>query len=153
MTDFYPQEEGAVFDTHSYIVPCYPTAAISEMAAVKLVAANTVAGRISVTPSADLGEGVAIALKAASGAGVPSRIPILFHGVAKITLTATAVSGEFVMSALAASATQYTAGGDIGTFLWANLCVGTGASNVMGMLLQTTGGASDEALLLVGKTA
>jgi hypothetical protein len=147
MTDYYPQEEGAVFDAHSYIIPCYPDGAISEMSSVKL--GTTASGRISVIVSAALGDGIGIALKASSGAGAPSRIPIIFYGVAKVTMTAASVSGEFAMNN---TTTTFSAGGDIGTFVFANLAVGGGGSYVMGMLLQTTGGA-DECLMLVGKTA
>lgn len=148
MTDFYPQEEGAIFDAYSYIIPCYPDGAISEMSSVKL--GTTVAGRISVAASAAIGDGVGIALRAASGAGAPTRIPILFQGVAKVTFTPAVAAGEFCMNL--AAPTTFTAGADntstVATMVW-----GGGASYMMGMVLQSTGGAADEALILVGKTS
>ena len=79
MTDYWPQEEGAVFDAGSYILPCYPEGTISELSSVK-PGASTTAGRIDVVVSAAFGDGIGIALKASTGAGAPSRIPILFYG-------------------------------------------------------------------------
>lgn len=148
MTDYWPQEEGAIFDAHSYIIPCYPDGAISEMSSVK--PGTTASGRISVITSAALGDGIGIALRASTGAGVPGRIPVLFYGACKVTFTAAATAmGEFCMNN---TTTTFTAGADLGTFVYANLVAGGGASYVMGMLLQGTD-ASGEGIILVGKTA
>ena len=147
MTDFYPQETGAIFDADSYIVPCYPGDVISEMSAVKF--GTTVAGRISVLPGAAIGDSVGIALREATAAGVPSRIPVLFYGIAKVTFTPTVAMGEFAMNL--AAPTTFTAGMD-NTITVATCAWGGGASYIMGMTLQATGGAADNALLLVGKT-
>ena len=147
-TDYWPQEEGAVFDAGSYILPCYPDGAISEMSSVKL--GTSVVGRISVAVSAAFGDGVGIALRASTGAGVPPRIPIIFYGACKVTFTAHATGmGEFVMNN---TTTTFDAGGDLGCSRFISLVIGTGASYVMGLTLQGTD-ASGEGLILVGKTS
>jgi hypothetical protein len=149
MTDYYPQEEGAIFDANSYILPCRPDDAVSELSSVLL--GTTVAGRISVGPSTDLGDGVGVALKAASGAGAPSRIPVLFYGVVKAACSGAgylAVAGSFAMNSIT---TTYCGLG--GAQAFDDLVVGGGDSYVMGMWLQTAAAAADECLLLVGKTA
>ena len=153
-TDYYPQEEGAVFDSNSYIIPCYPDGAIAEMQSVK--PGTTVAGRISVLASAATGDSIGIALRAATGAGVPSRIPILFRGLAKVTSAAVAgyylKLGSYVMNFV--TGTTYWG---MQTTTWANLKAagGAGASYILGLAVQgiTAGsGSGDEVLILVGKT-
>ena len=151
MTDYWPSEEGAIFDYNSYIVPCYPDAAIVEMGAVKV--GTTVAGRISVTVcGADTGTGIGIALRAATGAGVPPRIPVLFYGIAKVTSCATAnyylMAGSYAFNNGPTNLYQATAGA-----LYTQFAAGGGASYIMGLCLQgVSGGTGDEVLLLVGKT-
>ena len=153
-TDLYPQEEGAIFDANSYIVPAYPDDAISEMGAVQ--DGTTVAGRISVAPGAALGDSFAIALKAATGAGAPTRIPILLFGIAKVALTAThtAVMGAAVMNN---TTTTYTTGASIGSMKLGGSTppLFAGTSHLMGMTLQAGGGPaaarSDEILIIVGR--
>ena len=151
-TDYYPQEEGAIFDANSYIVPCYPDGAISEMSSVKL--GTVVAGRLSVVVSAASGDGVGIALRASSGAGVPSRIPVLFYGIAKVT--SSSIAGYYLMAgsfAMNNATTTYMAH-QANTV--AELVIGAGGSYIMGLVLQgpATGDQSaNEVLLLVGKTA
>ena len=153
-TDYWPQEEGAVFDSNSYIIPCYPDGAISEMGSVKF--GTTVAGRISViTSGAVSGDGFGIALKSSSGAGAPSRIPILFYGIAKVASAAIAnyylIAGSFAMNN---GTTTYMAH-DALAYAALAVAAGTG-SNIMGMVVSgpATGAAAagDEVLLLVGKT-
>jgi hypothetical protein len=151
MTDYYPQEEGAIFDANSYILPCRPDGEITELSSVKM--GTTVAGRISVLVSAAFGDGVGIALKASSGAGVPSRIPIIFYGVVKVTAGqdgTVVTSGTFVMNSIT---TSFAAGDGVGTVAYDNLVVGGGASYIMGLALQTTAAGTDEFLMLVGKTS
>lgn len=149
MADYYPQEEGAVFDEGSYIVPCRPDGAISEMSSVKL--GTTVAGRISVLVSAANGDGVGIALKESTGAGVPTRIPILFYGVVKATDVGLAnywsVMGSFAINSITTTMATLSGAQDFN-----DLVVGGGASYIMGMWLQGAGSAG-EGLLLVGKTS
>lgn len=151
MTDYYPQEEGAVFDANSYIVPCYPDGAISEMSAVKM--GTTASGRISViTVGADTGTGVGIALRASTDAGAPSRIPVLFYGIAKVTDGAIAnyhlIAGSFAMNNGTAAFIAHQA------VAYNVLVVGGASSYIMGMCLQgVSGGTGDEVLILVGKTA
>ena len=148
MTDYYPQEEGAVFDASSYIIPCYPDGAISEMSSVTV--GTTVAGRVSVIVSSALGDGIGIALKEATGAGVPTRIPVLFYGVAKVSDGNRAgylsIAGSFAINSVTTAFMTLSGAQD-----YADLVVGGGSSYIMGMWLQS-GGALGEALLLVGKT-
>ncbi len=149
MADYYPQEEGAVFDANSYIIPAYPDGAISEMSSVKL--GTTASGRINVVVSSALGDGMAIALKAATGAGAPSRIPIIWYGIVKVTggqAGTVVTAGTFVMNSIT---TTYAAGTGLGTVGTAQLKLTGGSSYVMGMALQTTAAGTDEFLLLVGK--
>ena len=144
-TDFWPQEEGAVFDAGSYILPCYPDGAISEMSSVTI--GTSVAGRISVAVSAAVGDGIGIALRAATGAGVPIRIPVIFYGACKVLYTAAvAAMGKFVINA---TTTTFAA---IGATAFNSLVIGTGASYVMGLALQGVD-ASGEGIILVGKTS
>jgi hypothetical protein len=148
MTDYWPQEEGAIFDAESYILPCRPDDTISELSSVKV--GTTVAGRISVTVSAALGDGIAIALKAATSAGVPTRIPCIFYGVCKVTYgqSGTAVTmGSFVMNSI--TTTFLT--NDCGGFTTSDMKVFGGASYVMGMALQACAAGTDEGIILVGK--
>lgn len=153
-TDYWPQEEGAIFDAGSYIVPAYPDGAISEMSSVKF--GTTVAGRISViTSGAVTGDGFAIALRAATGAGAPSRIPILLYGIAKVTSAAIAnyycIVGSFAMNN---GTTTYLCHASIA---YNALVVGGASSYIMGLVISgaATGAATagDEVLLLVGKTS
>ena len=148
MADYYPQEEGAIFDAGSYIVPCYPDGAIDEMSSVKM--GTTVAGRVSVIVSAAIGDGIGIALRASTGAGAPKSIPILFYGIAKVACDGTgheAATGIFAVNSI--TTTYATAD----TNVIGNLVLGGGSSYIMGMWLQTVATKGDEALLLVGKTA
>ena len=152
-TDYWPQEEGCIFDANAYIVPCYPDGAIGELGAVAM--GTTVAGRISVIAvgAAVTGDGVAVALRAATGAGVPTRIPVLFYGAVKLTSTSIngyfLQAGSFVMNnglALYQSTT-----GEVLT----TLRVGGGSSYVLGLCLQGASGAGgdgSECVVLVGKT-
>jgi len=150
MTDMWPQEEGAVFDANSYILPCYPEGTISEMSSVK-PGATTTAGRIDVTASTALGDGIGIALKEATGAGVPERIPVLFYGACKVLYSQTGtavVMGEIVMNSI--TTTYYSGAATVGN-LWADLEAGGGASFIMGIALQACAAGDDEGLILVGK--
>ena len=147
MADYWPQEEGAVFDANSYILPCRPDGSVTELSSVKV--GTTVAGRISVAASTAVGDGIGIALKAATGAGAPERIPVLFYGVTKTTLTQPAgggpAMGEFCMNSITTSMIVDPAA------LWASLVAsGAGSSYIMGMALHGCADG-DEALMLVGK--
>jgi hypothetical protein len=151
MVDYWPQEEGAIFDSNSYIIPCYPDGAISEVNSVKM--GTVVAGRISVAAAAASGDGVGIALRAASGAGAPSRIPVLFYGIVKVTggsiANHYAIAGSFAYNLSTGAAFLGLQATTI-----ANLVMGGGSSYIMGLWLQgISGGSASESLLLVGKTA
>ena len=150
MTDYWPQEPGAVFDASSYILPCYPDGSISEMSSVTV--GTTVAGRLSVIVSSALGDGIGIALKEATAAGVPERIPVLFYGVAKVTYgqAGTAVTmGKFVINSIT---TTFTTATGMETYLGCDqLVLFGGASYIMGMTLQACAAGTDQGLILVGK--
>lgn len=145
-TDWYPSEKGVIFEDAAYIVPCYPDAAILEMSSVKF--GTSVAGRISVAASTALGDGVGIALRAATDTAVPGRIPVLFYGIAKCKQDqggATITEGGFVINSLT---TTVSGTGGVAT---TNLVLFGGASYILGMALQTTTADADEFLVLVGK--
>jgi len=152
-TDVYPQEEGAIFDANSYILPCYPDDTISEVSGVKM--GTTVSGRISVAAGTVLGDSVGIALKAATGTGAPTRIPVLFYGVCKLSIKATETVTSGTMCMNSATPTLFTFAASLGTNNFDTTCAGGGASYIMGMALQGGGGPaaarSDEILVLVGK--
>jgi hypothetical protein len=151
MTDYWPQEEGAIFDANSYILPCYPDDTISELAAVAM--GTTSAGRISVEAADAIGDGVGVALKAATGTGAPTRIPVLFYGVVKLSsvATSTVTTGTFCMNN---TTTTYSFGASMGLDTdITTLVIGGGASYIMGMALQghAYSALGDEILVLVGK--
>jgi hypothetical protein len=151
MTDYYPQEEGAIFDSGAYIIPCRPDDTISEMSSVTV--GTTVAGRISVLASAATGDGIGIALKASTAAGTPSRIPVLFYGICKVTGSAIAnyylVAGSFAMNNLTTTFLAHQ------TIAYNATVAGGGGSHIMGLCLQGPSGpgGAHEVLLLVGKTS
>ena len=148
MTDFWPQSEGAVFDSGSYILPCYPEAAISEMSSIK-INASTTAGRIDVAASTAIGDGLGIALKEATGAGVPERIPVLFYGAVKCTHSGTPASfamGQFIWNSITTTVSVPP------TLIFGSLIVGGGDRYILGMALQSGAATGDEVLVLVGKT-
>jgi len=145
-TDWYPSEEGAIFEDAAFILPCYPDAAITEMSSVK--PGTSAAGRVSVAASTAMGDGIGVALRAATDTAVPERIPVLFYGGIKTTRSngsTNITSGNFVMNSITTTVT------DVGTMAIASLDGFGGASHILGMALQTTTADSDEILVLVGK--
>jgi len=148
-TDWYPSEEGAIFEDAAYILPCRPDGEILEMSSVKL--GTSVSGRISVIASAAMGDGVGIALRASTAANAPERIPVLFYGAVKWTQdngSTNTTSGQFVMNSIT---TTFTVTGAINSLNMENLVLFGGSSYIMGMALQTTTADADEILILVGK--
>jgi hypothetical protein len=148
MVDYWPQEEGAIFDYSSYILPCYPESLILELSSVK-PGATTTAGRIDVTASTTKADGIGIALKAASAGGVPERIPVLFYGAVKLlyddTNSATPMGG-FVYNSITTTICCVEAP------VWADLVAsGAGSSYILGMALQAGTTGDDSQLILVGK--
>ena len=95
MTDYYPDEEGYVDEGYA-IGWFYPDAAINEGASVFLT--GTTAGRIRCRTVAATGEGIGVALRAATGAGAPARIPVAILGVVKMMAASTIAVGDFVGS-------------------------------------------------------
>jgi len=90
--DYWPDEEGSIVD--GLICGfCYADAAIAEGNIVKW--GTSAAGRVAVTPSAAVGDGIGVALKAASGAG--AYVPVAFSGIVKMTTAETLAIGELVI--------------------------------------------------------
>jgi hypothetical protein len=142
MTDYYPDEEGVLVDGISVGWVQLSTTCVA-MDSLKFDTAT--AGNI-VMKHADDYEGVGVAMRAGSSS---DYVPVLFYGVAKMTLAGTCVVGSPVCSA--------TTGGQIlrlnswatNTYFYLlhGLCY-TGTVEVLGKALQggTTG---DEILILV----
>ena len=147
MVDYWPREEGAVFDGGMYILPCRPDSLILELSSVKPGA--TVAGRISVTASTTKADGIGIALKAASAAGIPERIPVCFFGALKLLYDDTASAtpmGGFVYNSITTTVCIVEAP------VWADLVAsGAGSSYILGMALQAGTTGDDNQVVLVGK--
>jgi hypothetical protein len=136
--DYYPDEEGSIVD--GFICGfCYADAACN---ANEIVTWGTSAsGRVAVTPSAAVGDGIVVALKAAAGAG--SIIPVAFSGIVKLTALETLAIGEFVTSA-----------SSVGVFserVSASITMNNGTHCLLGCTMQA--GADDdgdELLILLG---
>ena len=91
--DWYPDEEGSIVD--GLICGfCYADGAIAEGNIVKW--GTTAAGRVAVIVSAAVGDGIGVALKAASGAGV--MVPVAFSGIVKMLVNETLVIGDLVLN-------------------------------------------------------
>jgi len=114
-TDNWPQEESAVFDAASRIIPMYPEAAITEGYFV-CPGATTTAGRLQVTNvAADaIGDGCWVALHTATGAGAPERISVLIQGPWKAKMNNGSIgiaAGCYVMNSGATGIVSLTLAG------------------------------------------
>lgn len=142
-TDFWPDEEGLIvqgldigFFTASGIV--------TEGKPVKL--GTGAAGLIKCQNGAAVGDAFGIALKSAS---TGAMVPVAITGVIKVLVDgntpSSIVTGDFLMnSALVVIDPTITS---------ATLKVFEGSSYVLGVALQPSTAASDEILILLGKTA
>jgi hypothetical protein len=149
-TDYWSKEEGAIFDACSYILPCSAAGAITLGAAITSTTTQT-DGAIEVTAATGLGDGFAVACKAATADG--DVIPVLFYGVYKMAQSGTGndiLMGEFVMNSITTTVASVS---DVGTYTIANLKVVKGSSYILGMALQKSAAAADDILILVGKCA
>ena len=147
MTDYWPDEEGAIFDAASVIFDMYPEGAITEGAWCK-PGSTTTASRMQVqmAGASAFGDACWIALKSASSAGVPERIPILVYGPFKCTLvagTADSVSaGSYVMNSGQLGIINTKKAGTN----TASLILLGGTSYIAGLALQKAASDADEIL-------
>jgi len=147
MVDYWSKEEGAIFDACSYILPCRASTVIVLGSAVKATTTQT-DGAIEVAPATAVGDGFAVACKAA--AADDDVIPVLFYGVYKMLTTGTAVTilmGSTVMNSITTSVISTM---NLGATTATMVAFG-GASYILGMALQKAAAVGDEILILVGK--
>lgn len=137
MTDYYPDEEGSIVD--GLICGfCYADAAVGEGQIVKW--GTSASGRVAVTSGAAAGDGIGVALKAASGAGV--YIPVAFSGIVKMTTAETLAIGELVISA---SSLAIVGIGGSNT-----LTINSATQKILGCTMQACVAPADELLVLLG---
>ena len=137
MTDYYPDEEGSIVD--GFICGfCYADAAVGEGQIVKW--GTSASGRVAVTSGAAVGDGIGVALKAASGAGV--YIPVAFSGIVKMTTAETLAIGELVISA---SSLAIVGIGGSNT-----LTINSATQKILGCTMQACVAPADELLVLLG---
>ncbi|MHA2136137.1 MAG: capsid cement protein [Candidatus Thorarchaeota archaeon] len=142
MTDYYPDEEGYVDEGYA-IGWFYPDAAINEGASVFLT--GTTSGQIRCRTVAAFGEGVGVALRAATGAGAPARIPVAILGVVKMMACGTIAVGDMVGSgATTGLVHEFNDESD-------NLMGLGGTAYILGLALQAPATTGDEILVLVGR--
>jgi predicted RecA/RadA family phage recombinase len=133
MVDYWSTQTGRIHDILT--IPCLTGDAVLEGSSVKF--GTTAADSIVVLPSAATGDGVAVAMKAASASG--EVIPVVFHGVFKMTTT---------------SISHIPGAGDICiNSITTTVCATTGSpANALGMALQTSTAVGDKILVLIGRT-
>jgi hypothetical protein len=141
VTDWYPDEEGSIVD--GFICGfCYADAACN--AGEVVTWGTSASGRVAVKPATSaagtIGDGIGVALKAASGAG--SYIPVAFSGIVKMTVDETLAIGDLVLS----QSSIALAG--IGTS--AALCINSATQKILGCVMQASTDESDELLVLLG---
>lgn len=93
MTDYWPSEEGAIVEG-GLVLNCYADGAISEGSCVTW--GTSAANRLPVTATAAFGDGIGVALKAASAAG--DLVPVCVHGIVKLMVGETLTIGDAVVS-------------------------------------------------------
>jgi len=136
-TDWYPDEEGSVVD--GLICGfCYADGAIELGNSVKW--GTSASGRVAVIVSAAAGDGIGIALKAASGAG--SYIPVAFSGIVKLTVDETLAIGDLVINQDSVSI--------VGIGASTTLTINSATQKILGCIMQASTDESDELLVLLG---
>ena len=137
MTDYYPDEEGSIVD--GLICGfCYADAAVGEGQIVTW--GTSASGRVAVTPGAAIGDGIGVALKAASGAG--AYIPVAFSGIVKMTTAETLAIGALVISN---SSLAVVGMGDSTT-----ITINSATQKILGCTMQACVAPADELLVLLG---
>lgn len=137
MTDYYPDEEGSIVD--GFICGfAYADGALNEGCIVKW--GTSAAGRVAVAESAAVGDGIGVALKAASGAG--SIIPVAFSGIVKMTVGETLSIGELILSLDSTSIAGIGASN--------TLTINSVTQKILGCVMQAAAAPADELLVLLG---
>ena len=137
VTDWYPDEEGSIVD--GLICGfCYADAAIAEGNVVTW--GTSALGRVAVTPSVAVGDGIGVALKAASGAGV--YVPVAFSGIVKLSVDETLAIGALVICQDSISL--------VGMGLSNTLYINSATQMIIGCAMQSSTDESDELLILLG---
>jgi len=136
--DYWPDEEGSIVD--GFICGfCYADAACNAGEIVKW--GTSAASRIAVTPSAAVGDGVGVALRAAAGAG--SIIPVAFSGIVKLTTAETLAIGELV---ICSNSIAIVGMGDSTT-----ITINSATQKILGCIMQAgLSDDGDELLVLLG---
>ena len=137
--DYWPEQDGII--VKGLVCGfCYADAAVNAGEIVKWGTSAT--SRIAVTPSTAVGDGIGVALKTASGAGV--IIPVAFSGIVKVTTSETLSIGNLVINADSLSVVGMNASN--------KLCLNSNATGqILGCLMQS--GADDngdEILCMLG---
>lgn len=148
-TDWWPSEEGAVFEDGAIILPCYPADTILECSCVKAGASS--AGRITVNQSTALGDSIAVALRAGD-TGVPAAIPVMFFGAVKMAIDNGSDFAEMFECVMNSITTTVTAMGQATTGTLKGIGGASGASHILGKALQAAAADGDEILVLVGRS-
>jgi len=137
VTDWYPDEEGSIVD--GLICGfCYADGAVALGNCVTW--GTSASGRVAVKASVAVGDGIGIALKAASGAG--EYIPVAFSGIVKLMVDETLGIGELVISQ---SSIALVGVGDSDT-----LYINSATQMIIGCIMQESTDESDEVLTLLG---
>lgn len=119
---------------------CYCTAGVTEGYAVKVGTHAT--GKIPVTVSAAVGDGIGITLKTGSAG---DYVPVLFYGAIKMDTSSNVTIGGIVMGASGGATVMA-----VGTGMTTNNKLFGGNSYALGMAMQTAT-SGDEIVILVGK--
>jgi len=137
MTDYYPDEEGSIVD--GLICGfCYADAAVGEGQIVTW--GTSASGRVAVTPGAAIGDGIGVALKAASGAG--AYIPVAFSGIVKMTTAETLAIGALVISNSSLAV--------VGMGASTTITINSATQKILGCTMQACVAPADELLVLLG---
>ena len=137
VTDWYPDEEGSIVD--GLICGfCYADGAIAEGDVVTW--GTSASGRVAVKAGVAVGDGIGVALKAASGAGV--FLPVAFSGIVKLTVDETLSIGALVISQSSIAL--------VGMGLSNTLYINSATQMIIGCLMQESTDESDEVLTLLG---
>jgi len=140
MTDHWPQLPTGTPLTQGYELGfCYCTAGVTEGYAVKVGTHAT--GKVPVTVSAGVGDGIGIAMKTGSAG---DTIPVLFYGAVKLDTSGNITIGKFVIGASGGATVLQAAGASTYYVAFG------GASYILGLALQTAT-SGDEIVVLVGK--
>ena len=136
-TDWYPTQEGRIVD--GLTITAIAGGSIVEGSAVKF--GTSASGQITVQAASAVGDGFAVAVKAAS-TGEP--VPVLVFGLYKMTMGGADVTqGSHLLN----SGTIYAVFGTV-----ASTRAMGGSSFILGMAMQSATADGDEALVLIGRT-